>query len=171
MVEVSKDEAEVAAEAYAKATNYYGNFHRGLSSPSADNIRRGVRAALEAVSLTTLQAERDRYRVALEAFVTALEDWGDDTGQPDCWEVWEHPIAMGVTLGDFRRARTALSDTPTVQSDGWIEWTGGNCPVAPGIETAVRFRDGGEVTDSCPEGWNWGEDGGGTIIEYRVVSK
>lgn len=52
--------------------------------------------------------EVERLREALEPFATALDDWGDDTGQPDRWTAWEHPIAMNVTLGDFRRARASL---------------------------------------------------------------
>jgi len=40
---------ERAAQAYAEATGYYVQFHRGLSSPSADKIREGMRAAIEAM--------------------------------------------------------------------------------------------------------------------------
>lgn len=45
---ITDDVVERAAQAYAKATGYYVQFHRGLSSESADKIRLGVRAALEA---------------------------------------------------------------------------------------------------------------------------
>lgn len=40
------DEAMVEdlAKAYAKATGYYVQFHKGLSSPSSDKIRTGIRA-------------------------------------------------------------------------------------------------------------------------------
>lgn len=37
---------ERASAAYAKATGYYVEFHRGLRSESSDKIRRGIRAAL-----------------------------------------------------------------------------------------------------------------------------
>ena len=43
------DQVERASKAYAIATGYYVEFHRGLSSPSSDNIRKGVRAALTEV--------------------------------------------------------------------------------------------------------------------------
>jgi hypothetical protein len=46
---VTEDVVEVASSAYAEATEYYVPFHRGLSSDSADKIRKGVRAAVEAV--------------------------------------------------------------------------------------------------------------------------
>jgi hypothetical protein len=49
---------ERASEAYADATDYYVKFHRGLSSPSADRIRKGIRAALEASGLLSTLAEK-----------------------------------------------------------------------------------------------------------------
>ena len=48
--EVTDEQVETACEAYADATNYYVKFHRGLSSPSADHIRKGMRAALSALA-------------------------------------------------------------------------------------------------------------------------
>lgn len=39
---------EAAAKAYAEATGYYVEFHRGLSSASADKIRTGTEAAIRA---------------------------------------------------------------------------------------------------------------------------
>jgi hypothetical protein len=50
--EPSEDAVECAAKAYAKATGYYVEFHRGLSSASADKIRAGIRAALQAAGAT-----------------------------------------------------------------------------------------------------------------------
>ncbi len=50
-------------------------------------------------------------REALEPFARALDEWMDDPQQPDHWNTWEHPLAIGVTIGDFRRARAALAAT------------------------------------------------------------
>lgn len=41
----------------------------------------------------------------LRPFKRAIDDWGDDARQPDRWNIWEHPTATGITLGDLRRAR------------------------------------------------------------------
>lgn len=49
---------------------------------------------------------------ALRPFAKAVDDWGDDQGQPDRWDTSEHPIAYNVTLGDFRRARNTLGGKP-----------------------------------------------------------
>jgi hypothetical protein len=51
----------------------------------------------------------ERYRQALKPFAKALDDWGDEPGHPDSRTAWDHPIGMNVTLGDFRKARAALS--------------------------------------------------------------
>jgi len=66
-------------------------------------------------------------REALEPFARALDEWGDDTGQPDRWSAWEHPIATNVTLGDFRRAAEAIaipSPAPVEREgdDALVEW-------------------------------------------------
>lgn len=50
----------------------------------------------------------DELFAALKPFAKALDDWGDDQGQPDRWNIWEHPTASGITLGDLRRARAAI---------------------------------------------------------------
>lgn len=62
--------------------------------------------------------------------------------------------------------------------DGWIEWTGGECPVEPETRVDVVFRDGAQwdsyfaghlddldATMSC---WRHTADDG-DIIAYRVV--
>ena len=65
-------------------------------------------------------------------------------------------------------ARGTLEST---NDDGWIEWKGGECPVAAGTKVSVRFGDGREETDNAPEDWGWRHvrcikvD----IIAYRVV--
>lgn len=50
---IPDDVIETACAAYAKATGYYVEFHRGLSSPSSDRMREGMRAALIAISVNT----------------------------------------------------------------------------------------------------------------------
>lgn len=62
--DLNREVIDTACEAYAKATGYYTQFHRGLSSPSADKMREGMRAAL--ATLSTLPADG--------ALVEALKD-------------------------------------------------------------------------------------------------
>lgn len=60
-------------------------------------------------------------------------------------------------------------------SDGWIEWNGGECPVLDCVRVDVRFRDGREVKNRDPGGWNWDHvpsphrlHPAGDIIAYRL---
>lgn len=78
MSKVSETEVEIASKAYADATGYYVEFHRGLSSPSADQIRKGVRAALEAAAHPNL---------ALEALQAIADGEGD--AQEIAWQTLE----------------------------------------------------------------------------------
>jgi hypothetical protein len=63
------------------------------------------------------------------------------------------------------------------QEDGWIEWGGGDCPVAAGATVQLRMRLTPDVVDetSSPEDMRWTHNksawlfGGGDITAYRVV--
>lgn len=59
----------------------------------------------------------------------------------------------------------------------WIEWDGGECPVAPDVMVCIKFRDGNDffaddkralgAVDWTP---NWHHSGGDSdIIAYRVI--
>lgn len=47
-----------------------------------------------------------RLEEALEPFAKALDDWGDEPEQNDRRNLYEHPAAIGIGLGDLRRARS-----------------------------------------------------------------
>jgi hypothetical protein len=61
---------------------------------------------------------------------------------------------------------------PAPDADGWIEWAGGECPVAYGALVVVRTRDGSLWQSGTP--WTAGEFGWGhdcddsDIIAYRL---
>lgn len=56
---------------------------------------------------------------------------------------------------------------PSPDADGWIEWSGGECPVGEGDRIDVKFSDGDEFFDVDSD-WDWGVDAGGcNIIAYR----
>jgi len=59
-----------------------------------------------------------------------------------------------------------------VDTDGWIEWKGGECPVADGLAvTEVKFRSG-DVVKAFADTWWWGHSGDeDDIIAYRVVEQ
>lgn len=55
--------------------------------------------------------------------------------------------------------------------DGWIEWGGGECPVADGVTIDIKFRNGNEYPATKRAGvFRWTHDQSGTdIAAYRVV--
>lgn len=57
----------------------------------------------------------------------------------------------------------------------WTAWEGGSCPVLDCVRVDVRFRDGREVKNRDPGGWNWDHvpsphrsNPDGDIIAYRL---
>jgi hypothetical protein len=73
----------------------------------------------------------------------------------------------------------SIADVLSRAADGWIEWSGGECPLEPGIRYERRYRGGREQfahVHKDPE-WNddiWAHDPTDPhrdIIAYRVVSK
>lgn len=52
----------------------------------------------------------------------------------------------------------------------WINWGGGDCPVAPQTNIEVRLRYGTEGPSSNPHGLRWSHGlGDGDIVAYRIV--
>lgn len=61
------------------------------------------------------------------------------------------------------------------RGDGWIEWSGGGCPVdSSEIKVTIKLRSGRLITSDCALGWDWGVGGGSRdsqsdIIAYRII--
>lgn len=54
--------------------------------------------------------------------------------------------------------------------DEWIEWGGGNRPVAADMQVEVRFRDGKSIPSESAAYWNWHQHNSPTdIIAYRII--
>jgi len=52
----------------------------------------------------------------------------------------------------------------------WIEWGGGNRPVAPDMQVEVRFRDGKSIPSESAIYWNWHRHNSPVdIIAYRII--
>lgn len=60
----------------------------------------------------TLSARIEALEAGLRPFADAAENIEDT--QRDTSEVWEHPAALCITLGDLRRARSLLPEAPHV---------------------------------------------------------
>lgn len=56
-----------------------------------------------------------------------------------------------------------------LDGDGWIPWTGGECPVDRETHVDVRYRCGGEQHDAPARIYRWGHRSTDTdIIAYRI---
>lgn len=94
--------------------------------------------------------------------------WGDGDNGP-----WHHNGRQAHGLREYDIIAVHPSDpriTPeTPYDDGWIEWKGGECPVARDVEVDVEFRNG--VRRQGPAGgWFWNHDRAGLldIVRYRL---
>lgn len=67
------------------------------------------------------------------------------------------------------RAQSAQPAEPVADSDGFIPWGGGRCPVADRVRVDIRCRDG--FTDiGWADSFPWGHDGGILdITAYRLA--
>lgn len=62
-------------------------------------------------------------------------------------------------------------------NDGWIEWHGGNCPVAGSASVLVKFRSGEEDGAHFADAWRWyhtdtdddASDRTYDIVAYRLL--
>lgn len=59
----------------------------------------------------------------------------------------------------------------SVDSDGWIEWAGGKCPVSGLTYVSVRFRGGDDDAGGEARVWRWDHAGVPyDIVAYKVIS-
>lgn len=67
------------------------------------------------------------------------------------------------------RLATEVEEGEEADGDGWIEWSGGKCPVSPEVKTEVKFRSGRVRIRPAIE-WCWSHASlRSDIIAYRVV--
>lgn len=101
--------------------------------------------------------------------------------RPLGWESWHHDGGV-VTNGEFETDtlitnwhQTTLSRAEFDQivaetspdSDGWIEWNGGECPVDGDSVIDVKLSDGDEFFGVDAD-WDWHQGSGCDIIAYRL---
>jgi hypothetical protein len=81
---------------------------------------------------------------------------------------WEVCLKEGTKLYTTPPAQL-LRPVELSKSDGWIEWSGGDCPVFDYSLVETKWSSGAIVED-CAGEFDWSfEDGSCNIIAYRVV--
>jgi len=106
------------------------------------------------------EAERERLRKALEQIADGL-----------------HHIRRVHRWSEAQRiARAVLSESKEqTTADGWIEWKGGECPVAGNVLVERKYRGNPGVRHTADEAtcFDWSHDprmSDSDIIAYRVVT-
>lgn len=70
-----------------------------------------------------------------------------------------------------RPGLTDVAEAYIADSDGWIQWDGGECPVPPETVVQVRFETGSTSRPHAAVGWHW-QNGRPiwNIVAYRVIN-
>lgn len=107
-------------------------------------------------------------------------NWGIDT--PESYirdlKILASDAATSIITREQYEAALA-AQAPVANADGWIDWAGGEFPVAEGTLVDIKHRDGDEGFAKVPgkrgTGWGnacairWGHEGvGGDIIAWRL---
>ena len=92
---------------------------------------------------------------------------------PTAWtQEQENNLVEKVSCA-IAKAEAALAE-PQADADGWIPWSGGECPVNNGVWFWLRFRNGHQFgPDDEAALWRWGHNhlDEGDIVAYRIVKE
>lgn len=93
--------------------------------------------------------------------------WADDEGgMPE----WRDPKEWIAARAAIAKAEDALAE-PQADEDGWIPWSGGECPINNGVWFWLRFRNGHQFgPDNGAALWRWDHNhlNEGDIVAYRI---
>lgn len=143
-----------------------------LASARAEGVREGIERCatrLEEKAAAFLK-ERDRH----------MRAWNETEGTP-AEKVHSRRAcsdeATAASLSDWAAELRALPPPPAeptgMTADGWIEWKGGECPVAPKTTVEPRYRNG--ESDDAGQAYRYQWDHWPTprnewdIVAYRIV--
>ena len=93
--------------------------------------------------------------------------WADDEGgMPE----WRDPKEWIAAREAIAKAEAALAEPPAA-ADGWIPWSGGECPVHGRVPVEIQAKSGRKQTGPA-EVWEWRHFGHrGDIIAYRIIKE
>lgn len=133
--------------------------------PDGERSMRRTVAAFNAVKGREVLTESDGW--LLMELLKLARDQSRDTPHQDSLE---DAVAYAALYGEARMAGARATE-PAADADGWIEWSGGGCPVPADTVVDVRFRNGDEsITYRNAGGLDWQHDHHPRdIIAYRIV--
>ena len=79
--------------------------------------------------------------------------------------------ALAAKDAEIAALKAQLAGTAKPAPGEWIEWAGGECPIADDVQHQIRTRDGWESNvDTDAYGWDWTRrHGDNAIVAYRVL--
>jgi hypothetical protein len=85
-----------------------------------------------------------------------------------------HAITAALAAKDeeIERLKAQLAEPAKPAPGEWIEWAGGECPIADDVQHEIRMRDGWESSRGADaQMWSgWGHDDSAyDIVAYRVL--
>ena len=103
-------------------------------------------------------SEAELFYLTVMRLSLGSSDWGEDRSQLG------HLDKDAIALIEAKFAELRAPKEPE-----WIEWYGGECPVAEGADCEVKFRSGECNSEFSSGNWSWKHfASGGDIIAYRV---
>ena len=80
--------------------------------------------------------------------------------------------ALAAKDAEIAALKAQLAEPAKPAPGEWIEWAGGDCPIADGVRHQIRTRDGWTSTVGADaSGWDWALQGGDiAIVAYRVLA-
>ena len=72
----------------------------------------------------------------------------------------------------YKLAKSERKLKKKAKKDGWITWSGGDCPVDKGASAYIKFRSGTITLTDYSSDWVWNHYGGDNeIIAYRIIKE
>jgi hypothetical protein len=152
------------------------------ASVSFEALRVTIAAALDsqARQIEALTAERDRWEAAYREWRPASEfaqGLSNDGALPardlgrHCGDVLIDHVKRLTAERDELRKRLDDAKPATPAPGEWVEWKGGECPIASGVAHHVKLRSGDEFGPSVQsKSWDWLNHGAdGDIVAYRIL--
>lgn len=104
---------------------------------------------------------------AMKAIISSPKDYTSCADSSAPMMTWPEIAKGAYQMADAMLAERA-KNAPKADADGWIEWGGGECPVAESRIVEVKYRDGDKGTAAAYELWWTHSLGSSDIIAYRI---
>lgn len=146
-------------EAARKARFDDWNDAYSYGTPSTDRSIIAHALTLDKLHGRNEASEAELFYLTVMRLSLGSSDWGEDRSQLG------HLDKDAIALIEAKFAELRAPKEPE-----WIEWQGGECPVADDTRVEVKFRSG-ECNSKFKAGtWNWKHSGWASdIIAYRVL--